>query len=124
MKGKERFPIGLTLAALVVFAICAGLGVWQLQRAAWKARVLGQIAARARAPAQPIGPVLARAAHGEDVAFTRVAVKCGPSKLLETGAFLSGVDAGQWAWHPIAYCGRPAWERYDSIPVDRGVLDS
>ena len=30
---RTRFPVGLTLAAVIAFAICCGLGVWQLQRA-------------------------------------------------------------------------------------------
>lgn len=38
-------------------AILVGLGVWQLQRLAWKQGLLAEIAARATAAAQPLPPV-------------------------------------------------------------------
>jgi len=95
----RRFPLGLTLAALVVFAVCCGLGTWQLQRAAWKAQALKRIAALEHAPPQPIGPVLARAAKGEDVTFTRVMAACAPGP-------------------PVCRLAGP----YDGVVVDRGFL--
>jgi len=122
MKGKERFPIGLTLAALIAFAICAGLGVWQLQRAAWKAHVLTQIAARAHARPQPIGPVLARAARGEDMGFTRVVVNCQPSPPSAT-SYQAGADTGGWVWRATATCALPD-AAYAGVLVERGVLDA
>jgi surfeit locus 1 family protein len=123
MKGREgRFPVGLTLAALIVFAICVGLGVWQLQRAAWKARVLGQIAARAHAPPAPIGPVLARAARGEDVGFTRVVANCQPSPPTAT-SFQAGADNGGWIWRATAPCPL-AGAVYAGVLVERGSLDA
>ena len=42
----KRLPIGLTLAMLVSLAILCTLGGWQLQRLAWKTRILAQIEAR------------------------------------------------------------------------------
>jgi len=122
MKGRERFPVGLTLAAAVGFAICAGLGVWQLQRAAWKAHVLAQIAARSHAPPEPIGPVLARAARGDDVSFTRVVASCQPSPPSVT-TYQAGAENGGWIWRATATCplaGAP----YDGILVERGSLDA
>jgi surfeit locus 1 family protein len=75
----RRFPVGLTLAAAVAIAIMCGLGVWQLQRAAWKERALARIAALAHAPPRPIGPVLEQAVGGSDVSFTRVVARCAPA---------------------------------------------
>ena len=57
---------GFTIAAAILFGILIGLGVWQLQRAAWKTQQLKQIAALKRAPPQPIEPVFARVAAGAD----------------------------------------------------------
>ena len=119
---RGAFPWGLTLAAALGFAICAGLGVWQLQRAAWKAHVLAEIEARRDAPAQPIGPVLARAARGEDVGFTRVVADCGPAPTATT-SFEPGGDNGQWAWRATAPCAL-AEAPYQQIKVERGVLEA
>src|SRR5215469_14309585 len=77
--GPRRFPIGLTIATALVVSICSALGVWQLQRATWKAGELARINALRGAAPQPIGPVLVRAARGEDVSFTRVTADCTPT---------------------------------------------
>ena len=42
------------LATLAAMAVLVGLGVWQLQRLAWKEGLVAQIAARARAAPQPL----------------------------------------------------------------------
>jgi len=114
----RRFPLGLTLAALVVFAVCCGLGTWQLQRAAWKAQALKRIAALEHAPPQPIGPVLARAAKGEDVTFTRVTAACAPGPP-ET-AFRMNTDNGDWIARALGVCRLAG--PYDGVVVDRGFL--
>jgi surfeit locus 1 family protein len=43
----RRFPIGLTIATAIAFAISCGLGAWQLKRLAWKTDLLASVAARA-----------------------------------------------------------------------------
>ncbi|HEX5262727.1 MAG TPA: SURF1 family cytochrome oxidase biogenesis protein, partial [Phenylobacterium sp.] len=63
---RPPFPVGLTFATAIVFAICLALGMWQLQRAAWKAHELIRITALKTAAPQPIGPVLVAAAAGGD----------------------------------------------------------
>ena len=73
---ERGFPVGLTLAVGVALAILIGLGVWQVQRLKWKTDLLHRIAALQAAPAQPIGPVLARLKAGADVAYSRVALSC------------------------------------------------
>jgi surfeit locus 1 family protein len=114
----RRFPIGLTLAALVVFAVCCALGTWQLQRAAWKAQTLKRIAALEHAPPQPIVPALARAAKGEDVTFTRVAAACAPGAP-ETHYRMT-TDNGDWIARALGACRLAG--PYDGIVVDRGFL--
>jgi surfeit locus 1 family protein len=118
--GGLRFPFGLTLAAAVVFVICCALGVWQLQRFAWKEHELARIAALRSAPLQPIGPVLASAARGRDVSFARVSVDC-PAPARSDYTIRS--DAGQWAWRVSTVC-RLSGAPYASIMVVRGILES
>ncbi|HWA59944.1 MAG TPA: SURF1 family cytochrome oxidase biogenesis protein, partial [Caulobacteraceae bacterium] len=118
---RFRFPVGLTLAALAGVAILCGLGVWQVQRLAWKTQLLARIDALQKAPAQPLGPVLERARRGEDVDFTRVAFACAPSAAPARRVFLYAVNAGAIAWRPVSPC-RIAAGGYDRIAVDRGVI--
>jgi surfeit locus 1 family protein len=48
-----RRHLPLLLAALIAAGLMSGLGVWQLQRLAWKETLLAQIAARRDAPPAP-----------------------------------------------------------------------
>jgi surfeit locus 1 family protein len=120
--GRPRFPIGLTLAAAIVFAICCALGYWQLQRADWKAVALKQIAAMKTAPPVPIGAALARDAAGHDVSFTRVDAVCAPGSA--PAAYRLVADNGDWIARPRAACRLPAGGPYDGVLVDRGELTS
>lgn len=116
---RPRFPIGLSVAALVVFVICCALGVWQLQRAAWKAHELMRITALKTAPPQPIGPVLASAAAGGDASFTRVAADCAAGSA--PAAYHLTTDNGDWIARARALC-RLTGGPYDGLLVDRGFL--
>ncbi len=53
--GRSRL-LGLTVAALLALGLLLGLGVWQLQRLAWKTALLATIAARTAAPPVPLPP--------------------------------------------------------------------
>jgi surfeit locus 1 family protein len=119
---RVRFPVWLTLASAVVFVVCLGLGVWQVQRWQWKQQVLAQIAALKTAPAQPIAPVLARMARGQDVEYTRVAADCaaGPAQAV---VFSMGVRDTQYTWRPQSPCRLTA-APYDGVIADRGVLEA
>ena len=122
MTSRPRFPIGLTLAAAVVFVVTIGLGVWQLQRADWKTQQLARIQALKHAAPTPIEPVLARAAKGEDVTFTRVVAGClpGPATL---ATFHLVSDNGEWIARTLGPC-RLAGATYAGVVVDRGFLVS
>jgi len=115
-----RFPVGLTLATLVALAILIGLGVWQVQRLHWKEGLLARIHALQAAPPAPLAPVLARAAAGADVDFTRVRADCPD---IETGAFvrLWAVPDARSGYRIITAC-RLAAPPYASILVDRGFV--
>lgn len=119
----RRFPIGLTIATLVAFAILCGLGVWQLKRLAWKEDLLARIEVLKTAPAQPLATVLARAGKGEDVAWTRVETDCraAPPNHLGPVPLVYGVRDGDIVWRAQAVCevaGGPT----DTILIDLGVV--
>jgi surfeit locus 1 family protein len=46
---RAGFPIGLTLAALILFAGFIALGVWQVERLAWKRDLIARVDARIHA---------------------------------------------------------------------------
>jgi len=116
----RAFPVGLTLAVAIAFAILVGLGVWQLQRLKWKEGVLAHVAALQSARAVDVGPVLDRLAHGADVDFTRVTAVC-PG--LSTAPFLElyGVRDGEAGVRLISAC-EVASARYRTVLVDRGFV--
>lgn len=114
------FPVGLTVAVAIAFAILVGLGTWQLQRLAWKRDLLDRIAALQAAPARPIGPVLERVGEGGDADFTRVTAVC-PGLASAPFLELYAVRDGQAGSRLISAC-RVASGRYASVLVDRGFV--
>lgn len=116
----RRFPIGLTIATLIAFAILCALGVWQVKRLAWKEDLLARIEVLKTAPAQPLATVMARAEKGEDVAWTRVSVDCATDKA-ETLPLVYGVRDGDIVWRATAIC-RTSAAGYGAILLDLGVV--
>jgi len=114
------FPLALTIAAAIAFAILIGLGVWQLQRLKWKEGLLADIAAAERAPARPIEPVLDALANGHDVDFVRVEVTC--RGLARAPAVeLYALRGGEIGSRLISAC--PVLSAlYRSVLVDRGFV--
>jgi surfeit locus 1 family protein len=117
---KPGFPIGLTVATGVAFAILCSLGAWQVQRLHWKEGVLARIEALKTAPALPLIQVLTAEARPEDLAWTRVSVDCGdvagpPLPLVY------GIRDGDVVWRAQAPCAVLAGP-YNMILVDRGVV--
>jgi surfeit locus 1 family protein len=119
MKGRAGFPWGLTLATAIVVAICSALGVWQLQRYAFKQRELARITAVENAPVRPIEAVLAK---GADASFARVVASCAPSAPSRALSRIT-TDAQTWITRARAFC-RLLSGPYDSLLVDRGFIDS
>jgi surfeit locus 1 family protein len=74
----RRVPIIPTIVVAAAVAAMIALGIWQLQRAAWKERLLAEYAAAASLPALDLDPLLARdgAAPLPPLAFRRVLVTC------------------------------------------------
>lgn len=121
-KPKGRFPIVLTIATLIAFAILCGLGTWQVKRLAWKEDLLARIETLKTAPAVPLADALARADRGEDVDFVRVAADCAPG----AGASLPlvyGVRDGDMVWRAMAAC-RLAGQAHGVVLLDLGLVDA
>ncbi len=73
----RRFSIVPTIIVAAAVAVMIGLGIWQLQRAAWKERLLAEYAAAASLPALDLDPLLSRdQASLPPLAFRRVLVTC------------------------------------------------
>jgi surfeit locus 1 family protein len=116
----KGFPLGLTLATAIAFAILVGLGVWQLQRLKWKEGLLADIARAEAAPARPIGPVLDALASGHKADFVRVRASCrglARAPALE----LYSLRGGEIGSRLISNCPLTA-APYGSILVDRGFI--
>ena len=108
------------VAALTGIAILIGLGVWQVQRLHWKEGLLARIHALQAAPAQPLGPVLARASAGADVDYTRVEANC---PAIETTPYVRqwSVPDERSGYRIITACALSGGP-YASILVDRGFI--
>jgi len=120
MSERRRLPVGLTVAVVIALAILLGLGTWQLQRLAWKEGVLANVAALQAASAQPLAPVLARRATGQDVDLTRVRATC-PGLAKAPFVQLYGLHKGGAGVRLISAC-RLADAPYGAILVDRGFV--
>jgi surfeit locus 1 family protein len=62
------------VAALAGLALLISLGNWQMQRLAWKEGLIAAIGARVNAEPVPLSVAEERAARGDNVEYTRVAV--------------------------------------------------
>lgn len=91
------FPVGLTLAALILFIGLCALGVWQVERLAWKRDLIARVDARI---------------HAAPVASPRAATKADEyRRVMTTGAFLHDKvalvqaatvrGAGYWVLTPL-----------------------
>lgn len=115
----SRFPIGLTIATAIAFAILCALGVWQVQRLTWKTELLRQIETRSTAAPQPVGSLLARAGE-EDLGFYRVQAVC-PGLATASYLQLYALKDGQAGSRLISACPLEAGP-YRAILVDRGFV--
>lgn len=79
---RRRGLLWPTLLALVALAVLLALGTWQMQRKAWKERLLTAIAERAHGPPLPLAEVVARRTAGADTEYQRVRVT---GRFLHTG---------------------------------------
>ena len=73
----RRLPLLPTLVVAAAVAIMVTLGIWQIQRAQWKDRLIADYLAAAALPALDLDPLLSRSEEAlPPLAFRRVLVSC------------------------------------------------
>ncbi|HEY2050853.1 MAG TPA: SURF1 family cytochrome oxidase biogenesis protein [Caulobacteraceae bacterium] len=117
----RRFPWGLTVWALIGFAILVSLGVWQVYRLGWKEALLAKVAALETAPARPIAEVLTQKGSVE---FERVEATCTPvaAPAGRPSLYRYAVRDDRVGWRLLSPC-RVAAGPYDGIVLDRGIIE-
>jgi cytochrome oxidase assembly protein ShyY1 len=88
----RRLPIIPTVIVTAAVAVMIALGVWQLQRASWKERMLAELGAAQSLPAIDLDRLIAEG-RGEPVAFRKAIVTCRSGELtaaLRVGRNLRG----------------------------------
>ena len=115
-----RRRLGLTLTFLIALALLVGLGVWQLQRLAWKQDLLERIANAQVQPAVSLEDALKAHRDGLDVEYARVVTDC-PG--LDQAAYLKlfALRERVIGFRAVSAC--PLEDAtYGSILVDRGFV--
>lgn len=112
----RAFPWLLTVLAAAAFAVLVSLGVWQMQRLAWKEGLLARADAAASRPPVPIQETLA---DGPDAEFRRVFLVC---RGLPTAPYveLRSLEGGQGGVRLISLCHPDGFQL--PILVDRGFV--
>ena len=116
---KPPRRLWLTLFSVAALAVLISLGVWQVQRLAWKQRVLQQVASAPTSPVLEVEDVLTAKLAGEDVEWRRLQVRCGPFPAAAPRVVYSVIE-GEIAWralHPCSLVGPGV-----AVWVDRGVM--
>jgi surfeit locus 1 family protein len=72
----RRLPVLPTIVVAGAVAVMIALGVWQLQRAAWKERLLAQYAGAASLPVVDLDPLLDGHGPVPPLSFRRVLITC------------------------------------------------
>jgi surfeit locus 1 family protein len=112
-----RGLLGFTALMLAALAVLIGLGVWQLQRLAWKEGLIAKIEARTKAAPIGLEQATAMAARGEDPSYYRVRVSGRYDHAKER--YLFAVSEGRAGWHVIAPLATAEGE---TVLVDRGFV--
>lgn len=111
---RPRFPIILTVAAVLVLGALLTLGVWQVQRLQWKLDLIGKSEAAAAQSPVPLAEALAL----DDPEFRQVVVTC---RGLNAAPFveLQTIEDGDAGVRLISAC--PV-EGQGTVLIDRGFL--
>lgn len=114
MTAKNRFPIVLTLLAVILLGALLFLGFWQVSRLQWKVGLIEAAEAAANVPPAPLEQVL-----GEDAPeFRQVIATC---RGINTAPFveLRTIDRGEAGVRLVSACGLADGS---TIMVDRGFI--
>lgn len=82
MTATKRLPIVPTLMTLVMLAVLIGLGIWQLQRRAWKHELVRQLEAAQSQPLLEPADFLAAMTGAGSVQYRRAELPCSPGTVL------------------------------------------
>ena len=119
-EGRPQRRALLSLLAFAAFALLVTLGVWQLNRLAWRRDLLARIEALNSAPGLPLEEALERAHAGEDVEWLRVVGDC-PGLDQAPYVKLFTVRERVAGFRAISLC-RVTNGPYGSVLVDRGFV--
>ncbi len=111
----RRFPWLLTLFTAPVLALLIGLGVWQVQRMAWKEALIARAEAAATAPPAAMATVLA----APEAEFRKALVVC-PGLATAPFVELQSIHDGQAGSRLISACRAPGIET--PFLIDRGFV--
>src|SRR5262245_31079779 len=114
---QTKSLVGLTAATLAAFALLVGLGVWQLQRLAWKEGVISEIESRTKAEPISLDQAIALAREGRDPSYYRVSVEGRFEHADEL--YLYAISEGRAGWHVITPLGTAAGQ---TVLIDRGFV--
>jgi len=97
---SRRVPIFATLLVLAAVATMVGLGIWQLQRAQWKADLLERY--RTSQAMSSEAPWPRRSEDVEKSLYRHTSVNC--ARVLAHGAVAGRSAAGESGWAQVARC--------------------
>lgn len=117
---RRRFPLGMTLATLVGLAILISLGMWQVQRLAWKEALLERLARLETAAPVDAAPVIRAAGAPGELDMVRVRLDC-PGLATAPFVELYGLLDGRPGRRIISACSLSGGP-YASLLVDRGFI--
>ncbi len=110
--------VWFTLFTLFALALLIGLGVWQLQRLAWKEGLIAEIEMRAKGTPVTLEEAVGAARAGKDPSYDRVRVKGRYDNGKERYLYALS-DDGEPGWHVIAPFSTDAG---DLVLIDRGFV--
>ena len=106
----KRLPVLPTIIVAAAVAVMVALGVWQLQRAQWKERMIAELAAAQALPAVDLDPLLGPDLPERPIAFRRALVSCTARDVevsARAGRSLAG--ASGYAFYGPCRPGEPGW---------------
>ena len=116
---RPRFPIILTLLAVVLLGVLLALGTWQVQRMQWKEGLMDGAEAAAGQPPVP----LAEALKVENPEFRRVLLTC---RGLAAASFveLQSIENGDAGVRLVSACRPEGTDGGPTLLVDRGFVSA
>lgn len=92
----RRFPLFPTLLTLVMLAVLISLGVWQLERRAWKQALISKLQAAQTQPLLEPGDFMRAVRNEASIQYRRAELPCSPGDVLpydlKGGSSIGGVS--------------------------------